>query len=93
MCLKEYELDPSHFLSALGLAWQACLKNTGIKSELLTDRDMLLMIQKRIRGGITHARRKYAEANNKYMKHYDKNKESSCLMYLDSINLYGWEMS
>ena len=44
MCLKEYELDPSHFLSALGLAWQACLKNTGIKSELLTDRDMLLMI-------------------------------------------------
>ena len=44
---------------------------------------MLLMIEKGIRGGICHAIHRYAKANNKYMKDYDKNKESSCLKYLD----------
>ena len=75
MCLKEYELDFAHYLSAHGLAWQACLKKTGIKLELLTDLDMLLVIGKGIRGGITHEIHRFAEANNKYMKNYDKNKE------------------
>ena len=92
ICLKEYELDPAHLLSAPGLAWQACLKKTGIKFELLTALDMLLMIEKRIRGGITHAIQRFAKVNNKYMKNYDKNKESLYLIYLDAINLYGWVM-
>ena len=91
-CIEIYELDPTHFLSTPGLAWQACLKNTGVKLELLTDIDMF-MVQKGIRGGICHAINRYAKANNKYMKHYDKNKESSFLMYLDANNLYGWAMS
>ena len=52
MCLEIYELDPVYFVSAPGLAWQACLKKTGVKLELLTDYYMLLMIEKRIRGGI-----------------------------------------
>ena len=68
-------------------------KKTGIKLELLTDADMLLMVQKRIRAGICHAIHRYAKANNKYMKNYNKNKESSYIQYLDANNLYGWTMS
>ena len=68
MCLKEYELDPAHFLSLPGLAWQACLKKTGVELELSTDYDMLLMVEERIRGGICHSIHRYAKANNKYMK-------------------------
>ena len=93
MCLKEYELDPAHFLSLPGLAWQACLKKTNIELELLTDYDMLLMAQKGIRGGICHSIQRYAKANNKYMKSYNNNEESSYIQYLDAKNLYGWEMS
>ena len=92
-CIEIYDLDPAHFLSAPGLAWQACLKKAGIKLELLTDIYMLLMIEKGIRGGICHAIHRYAKANNKYIKNYDKNKELSYLMYLDANNLYGWAMS
>ena len=76
-CIKTYELDPAHFISLPGLAWQACLKKTGVELELLTDYDMLLMIEEGIRGGICHAVHRYAKANNKYMKNYDKSKESS----------------
>ena len=54
---------------------------------------MLLMIEKGIRGGICHTIHRYTEANNKYMKNYDKNKESSYLMYLDADNNYEWTMS
>ena len=60
-----YELDPAHFLSAPGLAWQACLEKTGVKLELLTKSDMLLIAEKGIRGGICHAIHRYAKANNK----------------------------
>ena len=89
-CLKVYELDPAHFLSLPGLAWQACLKKTNVKLELLTDYDMLLMVEEGIRGGICHSTQRYAQANNKYMKNYDK---SSYIQYLDANNLYGWAMS
>ena len=93
MCLKVYELDPAHFLSLPGLAWQACLKKTNIELELLTDYDMLLMVEEGIRGGICHSIQRYAKANNKYMKNYDESKESSYIQYLDANNLYGWAMS
>ena len=92
-CIKVYELDPAHFLSPPGLAWQACLKKTEVKLELLTDVDMLLMVEKGIRGGICHAIYRYAKANNKYMKNYNKDKEESSLRYLDANNLYGRAMS
>ena len=92
-CLEIYELDPAHFLSAPGLAWQACLKKTNVKLELLTDNDMLMMFEEGTRGGMCHATYRYAKANNKYMKNYDKNKGSSYIDYLDSNNLYGWAMS
>ena len=89
----EYELDPAHFLSLPGLAWQACLKKTNIELELLTDYDMLLMVEEGIRGGICHSIHRYAKANNKYMKIYNNNEESSYIQYLDANNLYGWAMS
>ena len=92
-CIEIYELDPAHFLSAPRLAWQACLKKTRVNLELLADIDMLLMVEKRIRGGIFQATYRYARANNKYMNDYDKNFESSYLVFLDANNLYGWAMS
>ena len=88
-CIEIYELDPAHFLSAPGLVWQACFKKTEIELELLTNIDMLLKVEKGIRGRICHAIHRYARANNKYMKNYDKNIKSSYLMYLDANNLYG----
>ena len=57
-------------MSAPGLAWQACLKITKVKLELLTDYGMLLMVEKGIRAGICQATHKYAKANNKYI--YEK---------------------
>ena len=92
-CLEVYELDPAHFLSLPGLAWQACLMKTNVELELLTDYDMLLMVEEGIRGGICHTIHRYAKANNKYMKDYNKNVESSYIQYLDANNLYGWAMS
>ena len=64
-CLKIYELDPAKFLSAPGLAWQAALKKTKVKLDLLTDTDMLLMVEKGTRGGICHSIYRYAKANKK----------------------------
>ena len=93
MCLEIYEFDPVYTVSAAGLAWQACLKKTEVKLELLTDYDMLLMFEKWIKGGIFQATYRHAKANNKYMKNYDKNIESSYIEYLDANNLYGWAMS
>ena len=93
MCLEEYELDPAHFLSLPGLASRACLKKTNIALELFTDCDMLLMVEKGIRGGICHSIHRYAKANNKCMKNYNKNEESSYIQYLDANNLHGWAMS
>ena len=92
-CIEIYELDSAHFLSAPGLAWQACLKKTGVKLESLANSDMLLMAEKGIRGGICHAIHRCAKASNNYMKSYDKNKESSVIEYYDAKNLYGWAMS
>ena len=71
----------------------ASLSEKGLELELLTDPNMLLMFEERIRGGITQSSHRYAEANNKYMKNYDENKESSFLIYLDANNLYGCTMS
>ena len=69
--------------------WQATLRKTKVKVGLLTDIDMLLMIEKGIRGGICHSIYGYAKANSKYMKDYDKNKESTYIQYWDVNNVYG----
>ena len=93
VCLNNYELDPAYFISLPGLAWQACLKKNNVELELITDYDMLLMIEDGIRGGICQAIKRYAKANNKYMNDYNKNKESSYIQYLDANDLYGMAMS
>ena len=92
-CLKHYSLDPAHYYTSPGLAWDACLKETGQELELLHDYDMLMMFERGIRGGMTHIAKRYSEANNKYMKNFDPNKPSKFIQYLDANNLYGWAMS
>ena len=92
-CLHHYKLDPAHYYTSPGLAWDACLKTTGQHLQLLHDYDMLMMFEQGIRGGITHISKRYAEANNKYMKNYNPEKKSKFIQYLDANNLYGWAMS
>ena len=78
---SEYELKPK--------GCELCLDE--FRLELLTDIDVLLMVEKGIRGGITQAVTRYAKANNKYMKDLDNpNEESEYLQYLNANNLYGW---
>ena len=89
MCLKIYWLDPTHFLSAAILVWKAALKKTEVKLHFLTDIDTLLMVGKDIRDKICHAIHRYAKGNNKYMKDYDKSKESWYLNCWDINNLHG----
>ena len=93
LCLNTYKLDSGYILSLPGLAWQACLKHSGIKLELINNIDMLLMLEEEIREGICHLVFRHAKANNKYMKDYDENKESFFLIYTYYNNLYGKAMS
>ena len=91
--IKIYKLNPAKFISASGLAWQAALKKTKVKSDFLSDIDKLLKVEKGIPGEICHSIYRYAKANNKYMKDYDKNKESLYIQYWDVNNLHGWPIS
>ena len=86
-CLKHYKLDPAHFYTSPGLAWKACLKCTGIRLEILTDPDMLLMFEQGIRGEITQTFRKYPSANNKYMGNTFKPNSESRMMRFANILL------
>ena len=91
-CLEYYGLDPCHYISAPGLAWDALLKMTNTELELISDIDKYLFIEKGLRGGVSIITHRKGEANNKYMKNYDKNKPSKYVVYLDENNLYGWAM-
>ena len=92
-CLKFYGLVPYHYFSSPGLSWDAMLKMTGVKLEKISDIDKYLFIEKGLRGGISYIAKRYAKANNKYMKDYDPKKPSKFITYLDMNNLYGWAMS
>ncbi|XP_065650958.1 uncharacterized protein LOC136079164 [Hydra vulgaris] len=93
-CMNCYKLDPAWYYKSPGLAWDAALKKTKVKLELLNDYDMILMIKKGIRGGISMISNRLGTSNNKYMDDaYDKSKESTFVRYLDANNLYGWAMS
>ena len=94
ICLKNYKLDPAWYLTAPGLSWDAMLRTTKIKLELLNDPDMLMMFEKGTRGGVSMISNRYSEANNKYMgEDFDPTKPSKFITYLDANNLYGWAMS
>ena len=92
-CLQYYKLDPCHYFTSPGLSWDAMLKMTNIKLELMTDIDMFQFIEKGMRGGTSYIANRYGKANNRYMKTYDEKAPSKYIMYLDANNLYGWAMS
>ncbi|XP_025266899.1 uncharacterized protein LOC112638810 [Camponotus floridanus] len=88
-CLENYGLDPAYYFTLPGYTWDAMLKYTGVRFELLIDIDMMMFVERGIRGGLGQCSNKYARANNKYMSTYDP---SIYLMYLDINNLYDWAM-
>ena len=92
-CMKFYGIDPCHYFSSPRLSWDTMLKMTEIESEKMSDIDKYLVIEKGLRGGISYIAKRYAKANNKYMKDYDPKKPSKFITYLDMNNLYGWAMS
>ena len=91
---SHYGLDPAWYFSAPGLAWDATLKITKVQLKLLSDPDMLLMIESGIRGGIATISHCHAKANNEYMgTEFDHAEESKFISYLDANNFDGWAMS
>ena len=93
VCLENYSLDPVFYYTAPGLAWDACLKITKVNLELLKDYDMLMMVEKGIRGGVSMISTRYGKANNPYINNYDPDQPTKYISYLDANNLYGWAMS
>ena len=93
VCLKNYELDPANYYTSPGLSWDALLKFSEQKLELLSDINMIQFIESGIRGGVSMISHRHSIANNKYMiKNYDSDKEIKSINYLDANNLYGWAM-
>ena len=81
-------------MSTPGLSWDAMLKMTKIKLELVTDPDMYIFFEKGTKCGISYVSNRYSKANNlKYLKSYDPKQESKHIIYLDANNLYGYAKS
>ena len=94
ICIKNYKLDPAHYYTAPRLAWDAALKITKVELELLSDIDMLLLVEEGIRGGVSMISNRYGKSSNKYMGDmFVASEPSKYITYLDANNLYGWAMS
>ncbi|KYM96987.1 hypothetical protein ALC62_12365 [Cyphomyrmex costatus] len=91
-CMESYGLDPAYYVTLPSYTWDAMLKNTSVRFELLTEIDMVLFIERGIRGGLSQCSHRYARANNVYVPTFDPSKPISYLMYFDVNNLYGWAM-
>lgn len=94
LCIDNYGLDPAWYLTAPQLGWNAMMKITGVVLDLMFDPDMVLMIERGIRGGVSTVSHRYAKANNPYIgDKFDSENPTKYLQYLDANNLYGWAMS
>ena len=93
MCLEYYGLDPCHYFSSPELSWNATLKMTEIQLELISDIDICLFSEKRMRRYISYIAKRFSKANNKYMQSYDNSKSRKYIIYLDAKFLYDWAMS
>jgi hypothetical protein len=95
LCFKYYKLDPAGcYMSAPQMFWDAMLKHTGVKLDVMVDHEMYLFWERHLRGGTTFLNEQYATANNKYIPDtFDSDKPSNYLLYLDANNLYGHAMS
>ena len=87
-CMQYYELDLCHYFRSPGLSWDAMLKMTDIKLELIIDIDMFQIIEKGMRGGVSYIANRYCKANNKYMKKYDEKAQTKYIMYLFTDGLF-----
>ena len=91
-CLYNYQLDPSHYFSTAGFAWDSSLKMTKVELQLLQDEEMYTFFERGIRGGISMISKRYAKANNPKCSKYDPIKPTTYLIDLDMNNLYGGAM-
>ena len=92
VCLKQYSLDPAHYYTVPGLAWDAALKYTQVKLDTISDIDVHQFLERGSRGGISMISHRFAQANNSYLTEYNPDKPSSYIMYQDANNLYGYAM-
>ncbi|XP_044741961.1 uncharacterized protein LOC123302932 [Chrysoperla carnea] len=92
-CLSTYNLDPGNYYTLPGYTWECMLKYTNIELELLTDIDMMMFVERGIRGGLSQCMKRRSTANNKYVPGFDPSKPEVHLLYLDINNQYGWAMS
>ncbi|XP_065196577.1 uncharacterized protein LOC135828072 [Sycon ciliatum] len=90
--MRIYGLDPAHYLTLPGFAWDALLKMTRVSLTLLSDNDMHLFLERGLRGGVSMAATRHCRANNKHMTEFNQDQPSSYIQYLDANNLYGWAM-
>ena len=92
VCLNNYDLDPTHYHTSPGLAWDAALNITRVKLQTLKDKDMHLFFEEGMGGGISMTSNRYLKANNPYLPDFDPDLPTSYIIYLDANNLYGWAM-
>ena len=87
-CLEYYKLDPCHYFTSPGLSWDAMLKMTDIKLQLMTDIDMFQFIEKGLRGGISYIANRFSKANNKYMKYYNSEEPTLSILCILMLITY-----
>ncbi|XP_024867175.1 uncharacterized protein LOC112451646 [Temnothorax curvispinosus] len=92
-CSASYGLNPAHYYTLPGYTWDAMLRYTGVRFELLTDIDMVLFMERGIRGGLSQCSLRYARANNRHVPTHDSSQPTTYLMYYGVNNLYGWAMT